>query len=114
MKNETGDRRPWVETGLWLEQDRDSELFDDNGPYLFIITDDSLDGCSENEGPDHVKYVSGLHKGKYVIDVLNSICQVESKEVNPNNWVVDWATLGFVVVDECLKRFNPIDGYYHV
>ena len=106
---------PEIENGLWLEQDRDSDLFDESGPFLFIITDESDGTISENEGPDHVKYASGLHAGRYVIDVLNEICRRHDARLNPCLWESDefWASLGFVRMPDVLKRFNDMDGYYH-
>ncbi len=106
---------PEVENGLWLEQDRDSDLFDEIGPYLFILTDDLDGGISENEGPDHVKYIRGQHAGRYVIDVLNEICRRHDSRVNPSLWESDdfWASLGLLRVPDCLKRFNEADGFYH-
>ena len=117
FNNENGlyEPAPEVENGLWLEQDRDSGLFDENGPYLFIITDDSDGSISENEGPDHVKYVKGPHAGQYVIDVLNGISRTHNDKVNPSTWEPDgyWESLGFSVIPGHLKRFTEEEGYYH-
>jgi len=117
FNNETSlyEASPEVENGLWLEQDRDSDLFDELGPFLFILTDESDGTISENEGPDHVKYVKGRHAGRYVIDVLNAICRHHDSRLNPCLWESDrfWASLGFMRVPDVLKRFNEVDGFYH-
>ena len=98
-----------VETGLWLVQDPDSDLFDDNSGYLCILPNEEH-GIAENLGPDHVSYVNGPYAGQNMADVLDG--QTKS-ELDPHKWEVDWEALGFIIVDGPLKRFNPQDGYYH-
>jgi hypothetical protein len=115
--NETGYYRdePWVRDGLWLEQDPDSDLFDDNGTYLYVITD-QRHGSSDNEGPDHVKYVRGPYAGRHVEDVFFEICRENDQTVDPNEWESEeyWAALGFCCIPAVLKRWSPLDGYYHL
>ncbi len=117
FNNETSLYEPTseIENGLWLEHDWDSVLFDELGPFLFVITDDSDGTISENDSPDHVKYIKGRHAGRYVIDVLNEICRQHDSRLNPCLWESDefWASLGFVRVPDFLKRFNEVDGFYH-
>ncbi len=101
-----------IEHGLWLESSDDSGLFaPDDGRTLWVIPNETT-GITEVEGPDHVQYAERPHKGRYVIDVLNEICR-RHEDPDPRNWNEDWEALGFVIVDECLKRFNDIDGYHH-
>jgi hypothetical protein len=101
-----------IEHGLWLESSDESGLFAPaDARNLWIIPNETT-GIAEIEGPDHVQYADGPHTGRYVIDVLNEISR-RHKAPDPRNWDENWEALGFLVVDDCLKRFNVIDGYYH-
>jgi hypothetical protein len=102
-----------VEQGLWLESTDESGLFAPNDARTLWIIPNETTGISEIEGPDHVRFTDGPHKGRYVIDVLNELCRRHEDDPDPRNWIEDWEGLGFLVVGECLKRFNAIDGYYH-
>lgn len=101
--NDTGlfEEASWLDKGLWLENENQ---------VLWIIPND--DTGMEIEGPDDIKFAEGPHKGQYIVDVLNEICAGQT-DPDPRNWDIPWDTLGFVVVNECLKRWNPINGYYH-
>lgn len=104
---------PWLTYGLWLEQDSDSKMFDENSQHLWIIPNDE-EGNAEIEGPDHVKFVQGFHEGRCVIDVLNSICR-KMKSHDPRDWFTpeNWANFGLVPISDTLKRFSEQDGLYH-
>jgi hypothetical protein len=99
--------------GLWLESSDESGLFDSADARTLWIIPNETTGIAEIEGPDHVQYADGPHKGRYVIDVLNEISRRHEDTPDPRNWNEDWEAVGFLVVDGCLKRFNVIDGYYH-
>ena len=108
---------PWLTDGLWLEQDSESELFDENGPYMWIIPNEGVpyeEGTAEIEGPDHVKFVQGEHANRHVLDILNSICH-KMKPLDPRTWLTadEWARFGLIPVSDCLKRFSEQDGPYH-
>lgn len=104
---------PWLTFGLWLEQDEDSELFDENCQFLWIIPNQTY-GTAEIEGPDHVRYVQGPNAGQFVADVLNAICR-KMVDSDPREWFTaeDWEKFGLVPISETVKRFHPKDGLYH-
>lgn len=100
----------WVEEyhrGLWLEQDPDSNLFNENARYMWIVPL----GDNDIEGPDHIKYVKGPHQGQNVQDVLTQKCHRIA-----NNGLVysgNWQEIGLNIIHDFLKRFHPSDGFYH-
>lgn len=72
------------------------DWYDQNG-MLFIIP--KAGAVAEIEGPD----------GE-TLDKLNALCRKHDPK-NPPRAEVE--ALGLRYVDDCLKRFDPMTGYYH-
>ena len=75
---------PALMNSVWLE--------DDDG-FLYIIGDEN----SEIEGPDG-----------HILDSLNALLR-ETGKLTP----ADLESLDLILVDDGLKRWNPVDGFYH-
>lgn len=82
-------------TGYYVESPAlmNSVWVEDEDGFLYIIGDEN----SEIEGPD----------GE-TLDALNALLR-ERGELCP----MELQALGLVVVDDVLKRWNPVDGFYH-
>jgi hypothetical protein len=77
-------------SGLWVE---------DETRNMWIIPDAVNSGGMGIEGPD-------------IPQIIDKLYQIRSD----NGGIVerrDVEKLGLFVVDDCLKRYNEIDGYYH-
>lgn len=85
------------ETGLFLFADYllEADWFVDRSGFLFIVPRPEV--VAEIEGPD------GL-----LLDAMNAACR-DHNELTDD----DCDKLGLIRVAEILKRFNPVDGYYH-
>lgn len=85
------------ETGRYLFADwlMAADWFDDQDGFLYIVPRPEV--VAENEGPDGP-----------LIDAMNAACRDHAELTDE-----DCRRLGLTRVDEVLKRFNPIDGYYH-
>ena len=85
------------ETGQHLFCDwlMDADWFDDANGILFIVP--RPDVVAEIEGPDGP-----------LLDAMNAACR-DHGEITDE----DCERLGLLRVDDVLKRFNPVDGYYH-
>jgi hypothetical protein len=73
----------------------DADWFDDADGMLFIVPRPEVVG--EIDGPDGP-----------LLDAMNAACR-DHDEITDQ----DCERLGLVRVDDVLKRFNPVDGYYH-
>jgi hypothetical protein len=84
-------------TGRWLYCDwlMEADWFDDRDGFLFIVPRPEI--VAEVEGPDGP-----------LLDAINAACR-DHDELTEQ----DCERLGLLRVDEALKRFNPVDGYYH-
>jgi hypothetical protein len=85
------------ETGRWLFCDwlMNADWFDDQNGFLFIVPRPEI--VAEIEGPDGP-----------LLDAMNAACRDHNELTDQ-----DCERLGLLRVDDVLKRFNPVDGYYH-
>jgi hypothetical protein len=85
------------ETGRFVLCDwlMDADWFVDPEGYLFIVPRPEI--VAEIEGPDGS-----------LLEAMHAACR-DHNELT----AADCERLGLVRVDDVLKRFNPVDGYYH-
>jgi hypothetical protein len=85
------------ETGRWLycEWLMDADWFDDAEGFLFIVPRPEI--VAEIEGPDGP-----------LLDAMNAACRDHAELTDG-----DCERLDLLRVNGVLKRFNPVDGYYH-
>ena len=85
------------ETGLYLFDNYlfDGRWYEDSEGMLYIIP--ALDVVAENEGPDNE-----------IMDAINARNRA-GRELSDE----DVLTLGLSEVPSPLKRWSPLDGYYH-
>lgn len=85
------------ETGLFLFADylMEADWFVDKNGFLFIVPEPEV--VAEIDGPDGV-----------LLDAMNAACR-EHGELTDR----DCERMELTRVDDVLKRFHPMDGYYH-
>lgn len=84
-------------TGLYLFDDYlfDGRWYEDSDGVLYILP--ALDVGAENEGPDNE-----------IMDAINARHR-SGRDLSET----DVLTLGLIEVASPLKRWSPLDGYYH-